>query len=181
MFADGKMVIIGGEGSNKAHIFENSTWTSLPDLPLDSLVNHACIFVEIGQNSAGILVTGGASTFQDPVLDTYFLDWTSGRQEWVKSEPIWSPRKSHGISVIQGVLTIFGGYDFLPPFLNGGSTGSTGSTSSTGSTTKKETGGIEEFYFDAWEDTGRFMKSPRLLFAYISGNSHVLGDNLCVL
>ena len=64
---------------NRGYVYENEKWSPLPELPIGDINSHACGFVRnygpLGDKE-GILITGGASTEEDPLLSNFFLDWS---------------------------------------------------------------------------------------------------------
>ena len=75
--------------------------------------------------------------------------WIYKDMTWTELGPLWNPRRSHGMSLLDNVPTVFGGYDFIP-------------------NTKRETGMIEQLYSGEWEDTLYDLNVPRLMFSFVT-------------
>ena len=137
---DNILVIIGGEGSDKVFAFINQSWQELSSFPSGPIDSHACL-----SSPAGILLTGGKTMEQNELKET----WIYKDMTWTELGPLWNPRRSHGMSLLDNVPTVFGGYDFIP-------------------NTKRETGMIEQLYSGEWEDTLYDLNVPRLMFSFVT-------------
>ncbi len=116
--------------------------------------DHACAYVMLSDGSGeGILTTGGASFTNEYLAVTEIFDWD--RQEWRQLGDLYAPRNSHGLGVIEGVPTAFGGYDFIPTHDGGSIVG------------RAATDIIEEYSGGAWVDSRLRMSKARLYFAQV--------------
>ena len=134
------LIIIGGEGSDKVFGYINQAWQEFTPFPSGPIDSHACL-----SSPNGIILTGGKTLEQNELKET----WIFQDDTWTELGPLWNPRKSHGMAMLDGLPTVFGGYDFIPY-------------------SKKETGMIEQLYSGAWEDTNYDLTIPRLMFSYVT-------------
>ena len=137
------LVIIGGEGSDKVFAYINKSWQELNSFPSGPIDSHACL-----SSPAGILLTGGQTLEQNELKET----WIFKDRTWTELGLLWNPRRSHGMTLLNDVATVFGGYDFIPFDIN----------------SKRETGMIEQFYSGEWEDTHYDLNVPRLMFSFVT-------------
>ena len=135
------LFIIGGEGSDKVFSYQNQGWREVNSFPLGPINSQACISLP-----NEILLTGGKTLQQNELLQTWTLNLET--QTWIESGSLWNPRRSHGMVNLNGIPTVFGGYDFIP------------------FKTRKETAMIEQRYGSQWEDSNYSLNTPRLMFAY---------------
>lgn len=108
---------IGGSGLDKGGVVrlntETNSYEDVPSLPGGNRLYHECLLTTI-KGEVGILVTGSLYSGSRNIVEFFVL----ANQHWIQLGNLIQHRHNHGLQMIGGKPTVFGGYgaDLLDDF-----------------------------------------------------------------